>query len=98
MPYVAGESLRERLNREKQLPLEDAIQITREVADALDYAHEMLVGCPPLEAATAQAVVAKILSEEPAPATTERPTVPAHVEAAIRKALAKLAAERGPVR
>ncbi len=39
MPYAEGESLRERLNREKQLPIEDAIQIAREVADALDYAH-----------------------------------------------------------
>ncbi len=39
MPYVEGESLRDRLTREKQLPLEDALQITREVADALSYAH-----------------------------------------------------------
>src|SRR6266545_1648831 len=39
MPYVEGESLRDRLRRDKQLPLEDALQITREVADALDYAH-----------------------------------------------------------
>ena len=39
MPYVEGESLRDRLTREPQLPLEDAIQITREVADALGYAH-----------------------------------------------------------
>jgi serine/threonine-protein kinase len=39
MPYVEGESLRERLDREKQLPIEDALQIAREVADALSYAH-----------------------------------------------------------
>src|SRR6266446_352217 len=39
MPYVEGESLRSRLQRERQLPLEDALQITREVADALGYAH-----------------------------------------------------------
>jgi tetratricopeptide (TPR) repeat protein len=39
MPYVAGESLRELIRREKQLPLNDALQITREVADALSYAH-----------------------------------------------------------
>src|SRR5438034_6064969 len=39
MPYVEGESLRERLTREKQLPLDDALQIAREVADALSYAH-----------------------------------------------------------
>jgi serine/threonine protein kinase len=39
MPYVEGESLRDRLNRERQLPIEEAIQITREVADALSYSH-----------------------------------------------------------
>jgi eukaryotic-like serine/threonine-protein kinase len=39
MPYVEGESLRDRLNREKQLPVDDALRIAIEVADALDYAH-----------------------------------------------------------
>ena len=39
MPYVEGESLRDRLDREKQLPVGDALRIAREVADALDYAH-----------------------------------------------------------
>jgi tetratricopeptide (TPR) repeat protein len=39
MPYVEGETLRERIRREKQLPLADALQITREVAEALSYAH-----------------------------------------------------------
>src|SRR6266511_4870399 len=39
MPYVEGESLRGRLIRERQLPIEDALRITRQVADALDYAH-----------------------------------------------------------
>src|SRR2546430_16346802 len=39
MPYVEGESLRERLDLEKQLPVEDALRIAREAADALDYAH-----------------------------------------------------------
>src|SRR5262245_15971521 len=39
MPYVEGESLRERLNRELQLPLEDPLRLAREVAEALDYAH-----------------------------------------------------------
>src|SRR3989454_1835242 len=39
MPFVEGESLRERLTRERQLLLEDALRITREVADALGYAH-----------------------------------------------------------
>ena len=39
MPYVEGESLRGRLDRERQLPLDEAITIAREVADALGYAH-----------------------------------------------------------
>ncbi len=39
MPYVEGESLRDRLNREKQLPVNDALRIAREAADALDFAH-----------------------------------------------------------
>lgn len=39
MPYVEGESLRQRLEREHQLPVEDAISLTRKVASALDYAH-----------------------------------------------------------
>jgi len=39
MPYVQGETLRTRLMREKQLPLDDALQIAAEVADALNYAH-----------------------------------------------------------
>jgi eukaryotic-like serine/threonine-protein kinase len=40
MPYVEGESLRDRLRRERQLPVADALRITREVASALGYAHE----------------------------------------------------------
>jgi eukaryotic-like serine/threonine-protein kinase len=40
IPHVEGESLRDRLSREKQLRIEDAVRITGEVADALGYAHE----------------------------------------------------------
>jgi len=39
MPYVDGETLRDRLNRERQLPIEDALAITRNVAAALSHAH-----------------------------------------------------------
>jgi serine/threonine-protein kinase len=39
MPFVEGESLRDRLDRETQLPVEDAVQIAREVADGLSHAH-----------------------------------------------------------
>jgi len=41
MPYVEGETLRERLTREKQLPVEQALQIANEVAEALGYAHSL---------------------------------------------------------
>ncbi len=40
MPYVDGESLRSRLDREKQLPVDDALRIAGEVADALNHAHD----------------------------------------------------------
>ena len=40
MPYVEGESLQQRMQREGQLPVEDALKIAREVAEALAYAHE----------------------------------------------------------
>jgi eukaryotic-like serine/threonine-protein kinase len=40
MPYVEGQTLRSRLLRETQLPVDDALRITREVADALHYAHQ----------------------------------------------------------
>src|SRR5215208_6454420 len=39
MPYVEGETLRSRLERERQLPVSDAVRIATEVADALQYAH-----------------------------------------------------------
>jgi serine/threonine protein kinase/tetratricopeptide (TPR) repeat protein len=39
MPFVEGESLRDRLTREKQLPIEDAVKVGRDIAAALDYAH-----------------------------------------------------------
>ena len=43
MPFVEGETLRARLEREIQLPINDAVQLAREVADALQYAHERCV-------------------------------------------------------
>lgn len=39
MPYVEGENLRERLDREKQLPIDEALRLTGEISDALAYAH-----------------------------------------------------------
>ena len=40
MPYVEGETLRDRIHRETQLPVEDALKIAREISEALAYAHE----------------------------------------------------------
>ena len=40
MPFIEGETLRSRLTREKQLPVDDAIRLTREVASALEFAHK----------------------------------------------------------
>ncbi len=172
MPYVEGESLRAKLEREKELSIEEAIEITKAVASALDYAHrqdvihrdikpenillhdgqpvvadfgialavsaadgtrltetglslgtpqymspeqamgdreldgrsdiyslacimyEMLVGEAPYTGPTAQAILTKIVTEEPKPVTQTRNTVPEHVDVAIRKALAKLPADR----
>ena len=39
MPYIEGDTLRDKLDREKQLAIEDAIEIARSIASALDYAH-----------------------------------------------------------
>jgi serine/threonine-protein kinase len=172
MPYVEGESLRDRLRRERQLPIEDALRIAAEVAAALSYAHgrgvihrdikpenvllasgaavvadfgiaravteagegrltetglslgtpqymspeqatadrdldarsdiyalacvvyEMLAGEPPHTGPTTQSVIAKVLTESPRSVRTGRPTVPEHVDTAVRKALAKLPADR----
>jgi hypothetical protein len=171
MPFIEGESLRDRLRREKQLSIDEAVRLTREVASALDYAHrhgvihrdvkpenillhdgqalvadfgialaaskagsrmtetgmslgtphymspeqamgereitarsdvyalgcvlyEMLTGEPPFTGPTAQAVVAKVITERPADLIPRRETVPAHVEAAVLTALAKLPADR----
>jgi serine/threonine-protein kinase len=164
--------LRDRLERERQLPIADAIRLTREVADALAYAHghgvihrdikpenillqsghalvadfgialaasrtggnrltetgmslgtptymspeqamgertldartdiyalgcvlyEMLVGEPPFTGPTAQAIVARVLTEEPRSISAQRRTVPQHVATAVEIALSKLPADR----
>ncbi len=39
MPYIAGETIREKLNRETQFGVDEAVRLAREIADALDYAH-----------------------------------------------------------
>ncbi|MDH4130428.1 MAG: protein kinase [Gemmatimonadota bacterium] len=173
MPYVEGESLRDRIAREHQLPVDDAVRLATQVAGALDYAHrhgvvhrdikpenillhdgsalvadfgialavsrsdggsrmtetgmslgtphymapeqamgereitpkadvyalgcvlyEMLVGEPPFTGPTAQAIVARVMTEEPRSLTVQRRTIPPHVEAVVRQALEKLPADR----
>jgi serine/threonine-protein kinase len=172
MPFVEGESLRARLDREKQLPVDEAVRIAVAIAGALDYAHkqgvihrdlkpenvllqagqpviadfgialavskaggtrvtqtglslgtpqymspeqatgdrgidartdiyslsamtyEMLTGEPPHTGTSAQAIIAKLMTEEVRPLTTLRHTVPAHIDAAVRHGLEKLAADR----
>ncbi|MBI1723824.1 MAG: protein kinase [Gemmatimonadetes bacterium] len=172
MPYVEGESLRDRLSREKQLPLDDALQVAREVADALAYAHgrdvvhrdikpenilleaghavvsdfgiaravdqaggekltgtgvalgtpaymspeqaagskdldgrsdlyslgcalyEMLAGQPPFTGPTADSLVRQHLSAVPPSVTVIRPAVPAWLDVALGRCLAKTPADR----
>jgi Tol biopolymer transport system component/tRNA A-37 threonylcarbamoyl transferase component Bud32 len=171
MPFIDGESLRDRLTRDKQLPIADAVRIASEVGSALDYAHrhgvihrdikpenlllhdgralvadfgialaaskagsrmtetgmslgtphymspeqamgereitarsdiyalgavtyEMLTGDPPFTGSTAQAIVAKVLTERPAAPSKFRDTVPEAIEDAVLAALAKLPADR----
>ena len=172
MPYIEGETIREKLNRETQFGIDEAVRITREVADALDYAHrrgiihrdikpenillhdgramvmdfgialavsaaagermtetglslgtphymspeqataerdltpradvyslasvlyEMLTGNPPHVGASAQQIIMKIIAEPAQIVTQLRKTVPAHVSAALARALEKLPADR----
>ena len=172
MPYVEGESLRAKLDHDRQLSVEETIEIARAVAAALDYAHEhgivhrdikpenvllqhgqalvadfgialavsaaggmrftgtglsigtpkymspeqaagdravdarsdiyslgaityeMLTGDPPHNSNSVYAVVTKILSEKPSPISQSRELVPANVDAAIQRALAKSPADR----
>jgi serine/threonine-protein kinase len=172
MPYIEGETLRNKLDRETQLSIDESVRIATEVADALDYAHrngvihrdikpenillhdgrpmvadfgialavsaaaggrmtetglslgtphymspeqataekdlsarsdiyslasvlyEMLTGNPPHTGASAQQIIMKIVTEEAAPVTTVRKSVPPNVVAAVAKALEKLPADR----
>src|SRR5205814_5989279 len=56
--------------------------------------YEMLAGDPPFTASSAQAVIMKIITEQPAPVTTRRRSVPPNVAAAVARALEKVPADR----
>ncbi len=172
MPYVEGETLRTKLNSERQLGVDETVKVAQAVAAALQYAHEhevihrdikpenillesgqavvadfgialaisaaggtrltetglslgtpqymspeqatgdrevnarsdvyslgavvyeMLVGEPPHVGSSVQAIVAKILSDTPPPVARTRELVPANVDAAVQRALAKSPADR----
>jgi serine/threonine-protein kinase len=171
MPFIDGESLRDRLAREKQLPIADAVRLATEIASALDYAHrhgvihrdikpenillhdgsalvadfgialaaskagsrmtetgmslgtphymspeqamgereitarsdiyalgavtyEMLTGDPPFTGSTAQAIVAKVMTEKPPAIRRQRDRVSESLEEAVFTALEKLPADR----
>jgi serine/threonine-protein kinase len=54
----------------------------------------MLAGEPPFTGPTAQAIIARVMTDEPRSLTLQRKTVPPHLEAAVQTALAKLPADR----
>jgi serine/threonine-protein kinase len=56
--------------------------------------YEMLAGEPPFTAPNAQAIIARVMTESPRPLVVARPSVPLHVDATVRIALEKLAADR----
>jgi serine/threonine-protein kinase len=56
--------------------------------------YEMLTGEPPFTGPTAQAIIARVMTEEPRSLTLQRKTIPPHIEAAVTMALAKLPADR----
>src|SRR4030095_16694071 len=58
--------------------------------------YEMLAGIPPFVGPTAQAIFAKVITEEPKALTALRRSVPVHVDAAVLRALEKLPADRFP--
>ena len=172
LPFVRGESLRAKLDRERQLGLDEALTITKQVASALEYAHrqglvhrdikpeniliqegeamltdfgialavkeaggnrltqtglslgtpqymspeqatgdrgvdarsdvyslasvlyEMLAGEPPVTGASAQSMIAKLMTEKPTHLRVLRDTVPVSIDEAVAKALAKTPADR----
>jgi serine/threonine protein kinase len=75
MPFVEGESLRGRIEREKQLSIEDAVRIARECADALEYAHRHGVIHRDIKPGRwATTPPATSASPRPAPRSVRRPT------------------------
>jgi serine/threonine protein kinase len=77
MPFVAGESLRERLQRQGELPVPEAARILSQVVDALAHAHqhgvvayELLTGRPPFAWLPPQEVLAAHVTHAPEPVLT----------------------------
>jgi serine/threonine-protein kinase len=73
---------------------EQAVDARADVYALGAVTYEMLAGRPPFTGASAQAVIAKLMTEEPPALSSERRSVPSHVEAAVTRALAKVPADR----
>src|SRR6266496_3312720 len=105
MPYVEGESLRDRLARHGELPIHDAVKILIEIADPLldhrvdIYAvgalgYELIAGRPPFTASSTREVLAAHVSQPPEPVTKWRPACPPALAEIIMKCLEKRPADR----
>src|SRR5205823_3037649 len=92
MPHIEGQSLRERIAHERELPIGEAVRILRDVGDALGY--ELLAGRPPFSGLSPQNLLAAQVTATPDPVTRHRASVPPALAALIMRCLAKSPADR----
>src|SRR5436853_612731 len=85
MPLVEGESLRERMKREKTLPVEEAVRLTREVA-----------GEPPFTGPTMDAILVQRFTRPAPRVSAKRSNVPRAIDAALSTAMARAPEDRFP--
>ena len=95
MPYIQGETLRQKLDRELQLGVDETVQIASEAADALQYAHGQGVIHRDIKPENLLLHNGRVIvAEEARPVRTLRKAVPPHVAAAVERAVEKLPADR----